>query len=80
MSDLVEISTDGIHSCEFEYWPNQKKMREIYIRFDGRRIAYRGQPDTPQARTWVAIDKRYRVRDENDGDGLVIEFARGHWS
>jgi hypothetical protein len=80
MSDLVEISTDGIHSCQFEYWPNQKKMKEIYIRFDGRRIAYRGHPDTPQAGSWVAIDKRYLVRDENDCDRVVVEWNHEHAS
>ena len=55
-------------------------MREIYIRFDGRRIAYRGHPDTPQAGSWVAIDKRYLVRDENDCDRVVVEWNHEHAS
>jgi hypothetical protein len=29
MSDFIEISTDGVHSCQFEYWPSQKKTKEI---------------------------------------------------
>jgi hypothetical protein len=72
MSDIVDIGADSNHSCEVEFWPSQKKMKEIYIRFDDQRIAYRGHPDTPQAGTWVAIDKRYRVR--GDYDHVVVEF------
>ena len=80
MSDFVEISNDGIHSCQFEFWPSKKRTKEMYIRFDGRRIAYRGHPGTPQARTWVAIDKRYTVRDEDNLRALAVEWNHEHAS
>lgn len=44
---------------------------EIYVLFEGHRIAKRGHPDTPQARTWVAIEPRFTVRD--DGEAIVVE-------
>jgi hypothetical protein len=35
----------------------------IYIVFDGVRIAKRGKPDTPQAKTWVSLVHGFEVRD-----------------
>jgi hypothetical protein len=40
---------------------------EVYIVFDGKRIAKRGHPGTPQAKTWVSLNPRYHVRDVNGG-------------
>jgi hypothetical protein len=71
MSDFAKLDMGGTHNCEVEFWPSQKKPREIYIRFDGQRIARRGHPDTPEAKTWVPLDARYRVRDE--AGGIAVE-------
>jgi hypothetical protein len=50
----------------------------IYVVLDGVRIAKRGKPDTPQARTWISIEPGYVVRDGRKGPGkrqeLLIEY------
>jgi hypothetical protein len=71
MSDIAEIGPPAFF--EIEFWPSEKKPREIYVVVDGRRIAHRGHPDTPQAGTWVAIDKHYHV--EGDHTHIVIEYV-----
>jgi hypothetical protein len=40
----------------------------LYVVGDGVRIAKRGHPDTPQARTWVSLEPGWSVRD---GGGRV---------
>jgi hypothetical protein len=45
----------------------------VYVVFDGVRIAKRGQPDTPQARTWVSIEPGFKVYDNADMTGMVVE-------
>ena len=44
----------------------------IYVVFHGVRIAKRGAPGTPQARTWLSLEPGYRVFDEYKRDGLTI--------
>jgi hypothetical protein len=39
----------------------------ISIEFDGRRIAKRGHPDSPQARTWVSLEPGFNVYDGPGG-------------
>jgi hypothetical protein len=38
----------AMHTCEFEATDD-----DIFVLLDGIRIAKRGYPNTPQARTWV---------------------------
>lgn len=45
---------------------------EIYIVFDGKRIAKRGHPGTPQAMTLVSLNPRYPVRDVNGYEGFEV--------
>jgi hypothetical protein len=45
-----------------------------FIVVDGTPIAKRGEPNSPQARTWVTIEPGWRVLDRADG-ALVIEFS-----
>jgi hypothetical protein len=47
---------------------------EIYIELDGKRIAKRGYPDTPQARTWVALEPGYQVLDGRYGSEIVVTY------
>jgi hypothetical protein len=47
---------------------------DIFIVYDGKRIAKRGHPGTPQAGTWVSIEPGYRVSMEDDGNALVVEY------
>jgi hypothetical protein len=46
---------------------------EVFVIYDGKRIAKRGHPDTPQAGTWVSIEPGYTVWDKNYPQELVIE-------
>jgi len=49
---------------------------DLFIVFDGVKIARRGYPDTPQARTWVSLEPGFQVLDgeplENGGGQIVI--------
>jgi hypothetical protein len=46
---------------------------DTYIVVDGVKIAKRGKPNTPQARTWVSIEPGWRVFDNADMSQIVIE-------
>jgi hypothetical protein len=70
MSNIAETSNPLF---QVEFWPNEEKPEEIYVLVDGQRIARRGHPGTPQARTWVALDPHYRVG--GDYDHFTIEYA-----
>ena len=67
-SEIIRGDNQHGHTLEFECVPSAKKLREMYVIFDGRRIAYRGQPGTQ--RTWVSIVPGYTVLDEKDGEGI----------
>ena len=47
---------------------------DVFVIYDGKRIAKRGHPDTPQAGTWVSLEPGYTVRDKNYPQELVIEY------
>jgi hypothetical protein len=47
---------------------------EIYVIFDGKRIAKRGHPETPQARTWVSLEPGYVVLSSEDLSALVVLY------
>ena len=52
---------------------------EMYLIFDGRRIAKRGKPGTLHARTWISLEPGVVVRDvptpeRESGWGIVIEI------
>ena len=53
---------------------------DIYIVMDGVKVAKRGHPGTPQARTWVSIEPGWRVVDNADLTEFIIEYngARVH--
>ena len=46
----------------------------IYIEADGKRIAKRGHPDTPQAMTWISLEPGWVVRDHNYPHGIEVEY------
>ena len=52
----------------------REKLREMYVIFDGRRIAYRGQCGTSEARRWVSVVPGYTVLDEKDCEGIEVPF------
>jgi hypothetical protein len=52
---------------------------DMYLIFDGRRIAKRGRPGTPRAMTWISLEPGVVVRDvpmpeSESGWGMVIEI------
>jgi hypothetical protein len=67
-----EIAHD---TCEMQC-VNENGEPELYIIFNGVRIAKRGHPDTPQARTWISLDPEWSVRDgkrRRKGGEIIIE-------
>jgi hypothetical protein len=57
------------HQCELE-----SDGKSEFVVFNGIRIAKRGEPNTPQARTWEALVPGYRIIEEMGGSQLVIVF------
>ena len=52
---------------------------DIYLMFDGRRIAKRGKPGTIHAMTWISLEPGVVVRDvpmpeSESGWGTVVEI------
>ena len=52
----------------------EQTLDMIYVLLQGKRIAYRGQHGTPQAKTWVSIDADYTVRDTDDLTAVEITY------
>jgi hypothetical protein len=52
------------HTCAYEFVPSRKRPREIYIRFDGRRVAKRGRSLTIGHAAWLPLIEGYDVVDE----------------
>ena len=46
---------------------------DVFVVYSGIRIAKRGDPNTPQAGTWVSLEPGYRVFDKDYPAKLVIE-------
>jgi hypothetical protein len=46
----------------------------VFVTVDGLRIAQRGFPGTPQAKTWIPLEPGYAVYDNVDLTGMVIEY------
>ena len=47
--------------------------RDAFVVYNGVRIAKRGQPNTPEAGTWVSLEPGFRVFDKGYPAELVIE-------
>ena len=54
LSPTVEVMSDG---------------ENIFVVADGIRIAKRGGPGTPQAKTWVSLEPGWKVFDD---DGMLV--------
>jgi hypothetical protein len=72
-SEIYQIGDDDGHTVAYEYEPSRQNAKAMYIRYDGRRIAYRGDPSGPHARTWVSMLPGCEVIDVDDG-ALGIYF------
>ena len=62
-SEIIRGDNQHGHTLEFECVPSAKKLREMYVIFDGRRIAYRGQPGR-------------RVSERRSGGAFSVASAR----
>ena len=47
---------------------------ELYVVFNSVKIAKRGAPGTPQASTWISLEPGYRVLDQKNPRGIVVEY------
>ena len=47
---------------------------DMYVVFNGVRIVKRGAPGTPQASTWISLEPGYRVLDQKNPRGIVVEY------
>jgi hypothetical protein len=66
------------HTVELVGEDSPTGQAEMYLELDGLRIAKRGHPDSPQARTWIALEPGYQVldgrRDEAGNGSIVINY------
>jgi hypothetical protein len=47
---------------------------ELYVLVDGKRIAKRGQPGTPQAGTWISLEPGWEVVSGKDHKTIGIRY------
>ena len=55
---------------------------DVFVVYNGTRIAKRADPNTPQAGTWVSLDPGYRVSDKDYPAKLIVECGGkiiSHW-
>jgi hypothetical protein len=45
---------------------------DLFVIYRGDRIAMRGRPNTPQAKTWISIRPSFQVLTAHDRGGFVI--------
>jgi len=46
---------------------------DIFVMADGVRVAKRGRPGTPQAKTWIPLEPGWRVFDGPGLQTIVVE-------
>jgi hypothetical protein len=51
------------------------RQRRSFITADGVKIARRGDPGTPQARTWVSLEPGWIVCDRRGASGRLVGIA-----
>jgi hypothetical protein len=47
---------------------------DFFMFVDGVKIAKRGHPNTPQAKTWISLEPGWRVHESPDYENFVIEY------
>jgi hypothetical protein len=71
-SEIYELGVHNGHVCAFEFVRSQGQTKDIYVVFDGQRIAYRGYSDTLQAKTWVPMVSGYEVVYNDDYTAIEV--------
>jgi hypothetical protein len=78
-SEFFPVGDHGGHTCAFEAVPNGRNPEALYVVFDGRRIAHRGDPDGPHRGEWVSMVHGFEVIDEaNDVLAIYCKGERLH--
>ena len=47
---------------------------DFFVLYNGKRVARRGYPDTPQAMTWVSLEPGVKVHSPPDLSEIAIEI------
>jgi hypothetical protein len=47
---------------------------DLFIVLDGIKIAKRGHPGTPHARTWISLEPGWVVRNTDGFEEMIIEY------
>jgi hypothetical protein len=70
------MSDEGRLACQI----HSDENGDVFVLIDGMKIAKRGQPDTPQAHTWIMLEPGWFVRDVKGGKAIEVryEHARMH--
>ena len=68
MTDNKIVDLTDASQCCFECTDT-----DLFVVLDGVRIAKRGQPDTPQAKTWISLEPGFVVRDSRDLKAITVE-------
>ena len=45
---------------------------DLFVVFNGTKIAKRGRANTPQAHTWISLEPGFEVHDRNYPLGIVV--------
>ena len=45
---------------------------DIFVIWDGIKIAKRGKPGTPQAKTWISLEPGYEVQSPSDHSRIEV--------
>ncbi len=51
----------------------QSDGADIFVLYDGKKIAKRGRPGTPQAGTWISLEPGWSVTSTPPHDEIVVE-------
>jgi hypothetical protein len=70
------MSDEGRPVCEIHRDEND----DVFVLVGGMKIAKRGLPDTPQAKTWIMLEPGWTVRDVSGGKAIEVSYegARMH--
>jgi hypothetical protein len=49
--------------------------RDLFLVVDGLRIAQRGRPGTPRARTWICIEPGWEVHHDDDLRRITVNYT-----
>ena len=52
---------------------NEFDGEELFVIYNGVKIAKRGEPGTLHAKTWISLEPGFTVRDTEDG-AIEVEF------